>query len=219
MKRRMIFEWLPLALVLILLTFPSDAHAQEVSTANYSFTIEKGKVLVSSELYLSESTMLDTIVDLPNDAFDVYVSIDGVQRTPIYSDEKEKKLRIRNIGQEILLKYSTRELLKSSAFFVTIKTIYSTDAMDVRVSLPEGYTIQSPVRGETFETGSVYPVPSEVKSDGQSLVFIWHLKNMEANDTFSILILLKKKFPWIIALSAGFIVLVAFSIVVYLRER
>jgi len=217
MGLRRLRAWLIcLAAALILAQF---GRAQEISNSTYTFEIQNGKVLVTSEFSLSESTMLDFALDLPNDAFDVSVSIDGIPRTPIYSDETEKKLRIRNIGKDVSMRYSTKDLLKGSAFFVTVKTVYRADNMNVIVILPEGYSLLTPVKGETFETGSVYPVPSQVRSDGQSMVFEWHLKGLEANDTFSVLMLLKKKFPWAVIIAVGSMILISGAVLFYLRER
>jgi uncharacterized membrane protein len=206
-------------LFLAFILLAASASAQEIASANYQFDVQKSKTVITGYFSMKESTMIDVGLDLPNDAFDVSLTIDGIPRRIIYADEAEKKLRIKNIAKDITLQYSTRDFMKSSAFFVTIKTFYPTTSMDVKVTLPEGYTLQNPVRGETFETGSVYPMPSSVESDGQSMVFTWHLSDLEANDTFSLLMLLKQKFPVAIIILASVLILAAGGVGFYIYER
>jgi|GEM_PF-1108564 len=205
--------------VLFLIAVSENTSAQSIIESSYIFRIEKNKVLVSGTFIMNESRMVDVIVDLPNDASDAELIIDNVSRKIIYTDETEKKLRIRNIAQEIELSYSTRNLIKSSAFFVTIKPFYQTEQMKVEAILPEGYTLETPIKQENIETGSIYPMPNEIGSDGQSLVFKWYLKNMSENDTFSILIILKRKFPTIAVIIALSVVIAGLSVYFYFHFK
>ena len=208
-----------LMLAAAVLMLAALSSAQEIDSTKYRFEIQSNNVLVSGSFNLKESTMIDIVLDLPNDASGVTLTIDDIPRKITYADEKEKKLRIKNIAKDVELQYTTKELIKSSAFFVTIKTFYPTASMSVEAVLPEGYTLKNPVRGETFETGSVYPIPTSVQSDGQAMVFSWTLSNMEANDTFSMLMLLKKKFPAALIITCSLLALAAVAVGIFIYER
>ncbi|MCX6709696.1 MAG: hypothetical protein NTV63_01935 [Candidatus Woesearchaeota archaeon] len=217
MKTKLLLSVIFFSLALIL---PLSSSAQIIENSSYTFRIEKNRVLVTGVFELNENTMIDVLVDLPDDATDTSLILDEIPRRITYTDEKGKKLRIRNIGQEIQLSYSTKNLIKNSAFFVTIKPFYETRVMDVEAVLPEGYSLETPIKDENFETASIYPIPDEVKSDGQTLVFKWRLNNVNVTDAFSMMLLLKKKFPYaILIISSLSVLVIALSLYFYAKRK
>ena len=156
-----------------------------VKEDQFDFVLRESDVLVTRETVFSdpESRVID--LGLPKDASQVGLWLDG------------KPARISNplaLNQVSKFKvvFATQDFLDQNDFFANMNALEPIDHLKVTLTLSEGFELKVPV-DERLGSGSVYPKPSSITSDGQRIKIVWERKLFTPEDEFSILVVFKEK--------------------------
>ena len=172
-----------LLLILVALFVIKTSYADiDIDTYNYDFKIIAQKVNVENKIMFEKDSTGIFKFDIPADATSVRLLKDNEEIS--YS----KEINIED-NKELKLTYVTKEFLEGSNFLITIKAEYNIDNLNIKLKLPEGATLTKPIKDESLQGGSAYPIPSKLSSDGQSLILEWGRTNFRENDELSILVI------------------------------
>ena len=208
------------ALIFLVLFFTTDmVSAQSLETAHYTFKIQNSRVFVDFKLVFQNVENINLVLDLPDDSYNIKIFLDNLSGKVSFIDESAKKIKIKKTIKELELSYVSRELLKDKLFITTVKIPYNCTTFESRVILSQEYLLEKPFRGEDFETASIYPRPDRVESDGQNLIFIWHLDSVKAGETFQLVLLIKKRVPFLIYLLIISLVSLVVSLYLYSKKK
>lgn len=162
--------------------------AASIKEDHFDFLLQGKNVQLTRETVFSESVSRTIDLGLPEDASQVSLWIDD-QSVPVSNPLTLKE------ASKIKLIYSTEDFLDANDFFVNMNTLETVEHLQVSLSLSEGYELKLPVN-EYLGSGSVYPKPSGITSDGQRIKITWNREDFKPEDEFSILVVFKEKINW-----------------------
>ncbi len=185
-----------LVLFLVLAT-PVLAGAEGVkqeSYANYKFLIHDKEVSVSVIYNFTKPKLVGLGLTIPKDSTNIKLRIDGQDSRPtIINDKDVKTISIYRILKKIELSYDSRSLLKRNLFVTDLESPLNFSRLVISVKLAPGYILENPIRKGTFSKASIYPEPTRMETDGQSIIFVWEYNNTMPNKTYPVILLLKEK--------------------------
>ncbi len=199
-------------LVLINTSYASDI---KIDTYSYDFKVLTDNINVENVIKFKEGSIGIFEFDIPEDATSIKIFKDNIEIS--YADE----INIDNT-KELKLKYTTKEFLERSNFLITIRSGYDIDNLKIKLKLPEGATLTKPIKDETLQGGSAYPIPSKLYSDGLSLILEWERYNFKVNDEISILVIFnqgKDLLPIIILSVVILILVIGFVLFIYKQKK
>ncbi|MGC8928946.1 MAG: helix-turn-helix transcriptional regulator [Candidatus Woesearchaeota archaeon] len=213
---RMLVIALPFIFFVLILN--QRVTAQTLESCNYIFRIENRRVFVDLKYNFYSPEMIDLDLDLPDDSSNIEIFLDNQLGKISFLDRDAKKIKIRRTISELEIKYVTREMLKDKLFVSEVRVPYNCSNLTMRAILSPEYVLEKPIRGEDFETATIYPKPDRIESDGQSLIFVWFLGSTTKNQNFQFVLLVKKRFEIIIVLVVSIIIFGA-AIILYLKKK
>lgn len=168
----------------------------------FDFLLQGKEVQLTRETVFSEPVSHTIDLGLPA----------GASKVSLWLDDKSvsisNPLTLQEVSK-IKLVYSTKDFLDQNDFFVNMNTLETIKHLHVSLTLAEGYELKLPVK-EDLGSGSVYPKPSAVTSDGQKIKINWDREEFKPEDEFSILVVFKEKMTgwlWIGVIAALVILL------------
>jgi uncharacterized membrane protein len=218
LKRKIRTTIIALVFLFLFLVSMQKTIAQTLESCDYSFKIENRRVFVNLKYNFYKAEMIDLDLDLPDDSSNIEILLDNQLGKISFLDRDAKKIKIRRTISELEIKYSTREMLKDKLFVSEVRVPYNCSNLTVRVILSPDYVLEKPIRGEDFETATIYPKPNRIESDGQSLIFVWLLGNTLENQNFQFVLLVRKRFETLLFLVISIIIL-GVAIVLYLKKK
>ncbi len=178
-----------LKVIILLMIIPFvSGQALDFHTAKYN--IGEEEVLV--DIYLEFSKYEDEIFfySLPVDVNEVSVFVNDEL---IEFDIIEHSIDIPGEGLENLrVIYLTKiplEKGKNRFFIEKIEALYQTSRLEVSVTLPEKAILDTSIE----EGGSVFPDPSDLKTDGQRISLVWVRENLEKGDDLPLFVMFKEE--------------------------
>ncbi len=179
-----------LALLLAMLQF---ASAQPVaSNADYSFTIIEEKALVSLEFVIPNANSETIEIELPSDSRAIEAKINNTPVSFQLADSEAWKtlaLQLPQGSADVSVSFITNKPVEQTtkSFFVwDLASPTAADALAVSVTLPDGAVLDKPLSNSS---GSVYPKPHAVETDGRKIRFTWRYSNTSAGSIAAILII------------------------------
>ena len=187
--------------------------ASTLNEYNVDFYILYKKMVVEKEMVFDSQFTGPISLDIPSDASGTALYLDDSPANFTISDGKISfKL---SSTKKIKLNYVTRSLLDKSNFLVSMSMPYDVDNLKISLRLPENAFLEKPFEKGTLKSNVVFPAPSELKTDGQSIILIWERIDLKENDDFSIYVNFKEErsyFSLILALVIIIVALVLFII-------
>jgi len=183
--------------ILLFLLVACSVSALEIESQNYEFQIVGNTVHTSHEIMLGGSLTGAFDMPLPEDAEAISLYVDNklVEYSNALNLASVKKIRIN---------YLTSDLLDKGNFLASIPGNYNTNTLSVKLVLEEGASIMKE-KSDGVKSPSIFPEPSDITSDGQSIILVWEKQNFEQEDGFPIYVRIKQEktyIPEIIALIA-----------------
>ena len=184
-------------LIFLILLLPVLGSAEEVgqeSYANYHFFIHDKEVSVLVTYNFTSPRLVGLGLTIPKDSTNVKLKIDGQDSRPTIVESKNAKtISIYRILKKIELSYDSKTLLKRNIFVIDLESPLHFSRLDISVKLAPNYMLENPIKKGTFSTASIYPEPTRMETDGQSIIFVWEYNNTQPNKTYPVILLLKEK--------------------------
>ncbi len=179
---------------LILLLIPLVNANASNSTAQYDFFIHDNEVTVNVLYSFGQSRLIELRLNLPKDAMNINLKIDGVESKPtIINLGNYKVISIYRIAKTIQLSYDSKSLLKRNIFITDLESPFSFSNFTIKLKLAPNYILESPVKKGTFSTASIYPEPTALETDGQTISFVWAYNDTPKGKSYPIIVLLKQR--------------------------
>jgi uncharacterized membrane protein len=156
--------------------------AYTIENLETEFYLFESNIVVETSINLSENTaQFEWLV--PEDAESISVNIEGKKEN---FTKTESKIIINTTAKNIKISYLTEEFIDNENFLLSF--IAPTHIKDANFSLilPEGAVLKKPLKNGV--SGSIYPKPSSVSTDGRSLIFAWSLSEMEKGSELPIFV-------------------------------
>ena len=100
-----------------------------------------------------------------------------------------------------------------------MNSLETIEHLKVSLTLSEDHELKLPVK-EDLGSGSVYPKPSAITSDGQKIKIEWNRENFKPEDEFSILVVFKEKSNvWLWGVISLLVLLGIIRVGIQLRKR
>ncbi len=190
-------KYLIFAVILLILTTPilvSANSANQESNAKYTFFIHDKEVSVSVTYNFTSPRLVGLGLTIPKDSTNIRLKIDGQDSRPTIIESKDAKtISIYRILKKMELSYDSKSLLKRNIFIVDLESPLNFSHLDISVKLAPNYMLEKPIRKGTFSSASIYPEPTRMETDGQSIIFVWEYNNTQPNKTYPVILLLKEK--------------------------
>ncbi|MCX8146841.1 MAG: hypothetical protein N3D84_00005 [Candidatus Woesearchaeota archaeon] len=200
---------------LIFILFSQFSVAQMLDEYEIDFLVAFNKIVVKQKMIFEENTNGNIIVNMPDDFSGLSVYINEELITP---ELFENKLNINlKSAKSVKIIFVTREYIEENEFISHIKMPFDAKEVKISLTLPEGIVLEKPLTESG--SGSAYPKPTKMETDGQSIILVWRYDNLKREDEKSFFVRYKKKTNihlYIILIL--FAVIVAFSIY-FLLER
>jgi uncharacterized membrane protein len=114
----------------------------------------------------------------------------------------------------------TNEFKDKDNFLLNLIPRYNIENLNIKLILKEGSTLKKPLRNDDLSSGSVYPKPDLVTSDGLRLILEWSIKEISSEDEIAIFVQIKEKSsPIIFIIIAVFSILTAFFLSIKLKKK
>jgi uncharacterized membrane protein len=181
-----------LIVLLIFLLSICTVSAYSIEEYDYDFYIAFNKVVVENKISFKESVTGVLKLNLPSDADAITVYLDGKDVNNHTVESGVLTLDLDSV-ETIELNYITKELLEGSSFL--LNTVAPGDIENLRISLylPENAVLASPIRRDTLSSNAVFPRPTNLKTDGQSIMIEWLRENVVEGEEFSAYVIYKTK--------------------------
>jgi uncharacterized membrane protein len=203
----------------VLVMFASFAYAADIKTYSNSFNIVGANVVVQTDVIFNNKTTKTLEFQLPDDYEALSAYIDS---NPVKADVNDNLLKINlNQNTKVSFNYVTSEFIDRDNFLVNLEQNYDADNLLIKLALPEGATLKKPIKEGDLTSGSIYPKPTDSKTDGRSLIFYWLKTDVKQGDETSIFVQFEsRKFPvWVVALIVLLVAAGAVLLVLYLRKK
>ncbi|MBW3012305.1 hypothetical protein KY311_03905 [Candidatus Woesearchaeota archaeon] len=204
-----------IALLVVMLS-ANLVYAADVNTYSAAFNMVGEKAVVKVDVLFNQKTTEQLKFDIPSDyeGLSVYVNDD-----PVKADVDNNVLTVDVIQKDkVSFSYATSEFVDKQNFILNLKMDFDADNVMVALVLPEGATLEKPIKEGDLTTGSIYPKPDESTTDGRSLMFGWLWENVNKGDEYSIFAQVRPEpeFPlWLIlvisAAAVAAVILVIFA--------
>ncbi len=171
--------------LMLFFTLSSAMSLAVIKEDRFDFLLQEKEVQLTRETVFSEPVSRTIDLGLPEDASKVAVWLDD---QPV---SFSNPFILQGVSK-IKLVYSTKDFLDQNDFFVNMNTHETIERLQVSLTLVEGYELKLPVK-EDLGSGSVYPKPSKVTSDGKKIKISWDREEFKPEDEFSILVVFKEK--------------------------
>ncbi|MEM2121229.1 MAG: hypothetical protein QXU20_01040 [Candidatus Woesearchaeota archaeon] len=205
-------------LFLFLIILSKKTIGQKIEICDYNFKIENRRVFVNLKYEFYNPEMIDLDLDLPDDSSNIEILLDGQLGKISFLDRDAKKIKIRRTISKLEINYVTREMLKDKLFISEVRLPYNCSNLTVKIVLAPEYVLEKPIREGDFETATIYPKPDRIESDGQSLIFIWYLGSTFKNENFQFVLLVRKRFEFLIILLIS-IILSGTAVFFYIKKK
>lgn len=201
-----------------ILLFSSFGLANEILSQNTEFFVFNSNVIVKNELIINSSYQGILEFYIPKEYNNLRVYLDEKEVDPVET-ENTFKIYSRNLDK-IYYEYSSRDFIDSKDFIIDFKSKHNISHLLLQVHLRDENKLDSPIKDNALNGGSIYPKPNRITSDGIDISFIWEQNNFNNDDSFSIYAKLAKdnRNTIITLLIISFIVLFLFSIVYILFQ-
>lgn len=207
------------ASVILFLLASGVCSAQSMESFNTEFHIAYGKVVVNEEMIFKTPISGQVPIVLPADAQGISVKV-GEQ---FINSNLLKERQIIDVAsaKTILVSYVTKDLLDSSDFLVSMKMPYDAEKFNAKVTLPEGATFRTAVSESDIKPSSVYPKPTEMTTDGTSILIGWDYEGLKKGDEKSFLVMFNERstFPYLWVIIILLLVIAALLFFVFSRKR
>ncbi len=199
----------------VFVIFASIASAAEIKTYSASFTMSGNNVVVQTDVIFYNKTTKSLEFSLPQDYSGLSVYLDSKPVEIIPTDNVLKIDAKQNT--RVSFNYVTSEFIDKTNFLMNMKLNYDADNVLVTLTLSEGAALKKPIKQGDLTSGSIYPMPTDAKTDGRSLIFYWLETDVKKGDEISIFAQVDEgKMPWI-WISVLAIVIAAFvSVIAYI---
>lgn len=196
-----------LALFIIAAAPAVCAEQLNASKTSVSLYLDYGKVLVDTKISFSDPAEGDISFKLPLDARAITMEVDGKTVDPVL----EYNILSYDLVNATSLRYQyiSEAFVDGDSLVADLAFPVDSDAASVRISLPEKAVLESRI-SSGVQLPPVLPTPSKLETDGRSIIIIWNLKDVKADDTFALMA--RFEFPadalLIVGISAAVVVLV-----------
>ncbi len=183
------------------------ASSLEIESESYDFYIVGSSVYVEEDIVFEGSVTGAFRLSIPEDAEGVSLYID---------DEPAEYAGIQRLSsaKEIRINYITKSLLDKGNFLANIKAGHNISKLSVKLVLEEGESIRKE-KSNGLTTPSVFPKPTEITSDGRSIILLWEKPDFQKDEEFSMYVRIKRKTSYMPAV----IVLVILAIAILIAYK
>ena len=148
---------------------------------NISYHIADEKVVTNGQAIFEQPYTGNITLSVPIDAVTLAV----------YADDKIQPMRIEEQFLTLSLKearklrwsYSSKSYLERNAFVANMLFPFDTDIAHVKLTLPEKAVLEKAV---TSTSGSVFPRPTNLITDGQAMTLIWQKRDVKQGEEFPV---------------------------------
>ena len=162
--------------------------------AYYNFFITNGHVEVTTTYYFEKSEFINWRLSIPKDATDIKLFINNISSRPVITTNyNEKLLSIYQLTRTLSLSYHSKSMLKGNVFITELQTPKEFAKLLITVKLDPEYVLKGPVKHSTFSTASIYPEPTRMETDGQTISFVWVYNNTIPGKNYPIILWLDRR--------------------------
>lgn len=158
------------------------ANAQ-IEEYSYDFYIAYGNVVVQNEILFTENQTGLFQISLLRDASALTAYIDGSE-APYTLGEGVITLNLED-SSAVKLSYTTEHPLDDSNFILSLKMPDDVNHFRTSLYLPEGAVLSKPLDKGGVSSGSVFPFPDIMETDGRSIKITWEKSNLQKGEDFS----------------------------------
>jgi uncharacterized membrane protein len=159
--------------------------ALEITELNYEFHFVGYSVFVEEKIIFGGSVTGAFSLSVPKDA-------EGIS---VYIDEKPAEyspvLRL-NSAKTVRINYVTQSVVDKGNFLASIPVKHNISIMSVMLVLEEGTSIMRE-KSDGISSASVFPIPDEITSDGQSIILNWEMNDVEKGEDMPIYVRIKRE--------------------------
>lgn len=197
-------------LAILLLCIPA-ATALTVEFFDAGFFIAYDKVVAEYDLVLNQTFSGPFALPLPEDAAAISFYQNG-QLTP-YQQQRGNIVVQLEKAKVLKLSYLSKSLLEEESFLMSFPFPFAIKRLEVSLTLPEYATLARPL---TETSGSAYPRPTQVTTDGVSITLLWLRENLPQGELpIYVLYRRKQSLVWVYVL---FFLIVALSAYVLFKK-
>lgn len=204
-----------LGLIFILLCIPI-VHGLEVEQFQADYFIAFQKVVAEYHLTFAQSSSGTFLLPIPADATALSLTQDG-KLLPYQRKQQYVTVQLQNASQ-LEASYVTKTFLEPNSFLTSFKLPFSVQHLEISLTLPEHANL---LKSMTETSGSAYPRPSSITTDGISITLTWLREDFRQGEELSLYVLYKEQggMPWILAaLGIVFLILLA-GIIFFVRKH
>jgi uncharacterized membrane protein len=196
-----------LIIAAILFCLP-PVHA-EIQDLSLDFTISLSKVYVVEEVSYANKNKFN--VELPSDASEVLVNVDG-------SDYKAENKTFMVEGKKIRIIYLTKKFIDKKNFIIDLT--YPEDIKNLSISLhiPSNLELARPVEEKTLTSNAIFPKANSITTDGQRMKITWNRSNVREGDSISLLVMMQEKKDYSYIVYILVIVVVILLLYIFIRK-
>jgi len=184
------------------------ALAQTLETYGTSYTIAFNKAVVETNMEFKGEFTGKIVLTAPVDSAGSSVYINEFLTDNTIKDGK-LSLDLES-AESLKFNYVTKEPIDGSSFIFDIVVPYDSDNVQIRLTLPEGAVLAKPI-SKTAGSGSVFPKPDEMTTDGRSIILVWERQDLKKGAEFPIYVKYENKSS-LLPITLFFIALVAFAV-------
>ena len=195
-----------IVLAFMLLALPSVCA--EIQSFNIDFTISVGRVYVAEDISFANKSQFE--IDLPLDAKDVSLNLDGLDYKPSVLNETV-------YGKKIKISYLTKQFIDNKNFIVDFTYPDLIRNVSLRLNLPSNMELAKPVEEKTLASNAIFPKATRITTDGQRIKIGWEKFNVKKGDSISILVMMaeKKDYSYLVYI----LIVIIVALIVYISVR
>jgi len=156
----------------------------EIENFRIGFTISLPKIYVVQDV--SFKTAGNFEIELPQDASQILLSVDG-KAVNITAEKFDAK------GSKIHFEYLTRNFIDKNNFVMGLEYPDDIKNLSITLNIPSSLELSKPIEEKALSSGSVFPMPSRIATDGQRMSIGWDVLDAKKGDSMSILVMLKPR--------------------------